>query len=609
MHYASRDSRTAASLGTDVTRVELTDLTPPPQWALMERHLLDLLPTAAREYVQRYTRADGSLLWREEWPGMDGSDDAYEAFFNFPLLAAIGGDLELDRLARVEWEAVTKQFTAFGQVYREYDAYYDWMHHGESNLLLYYFGLTDPQEPRMAARSQRFAKMFTGQDPLAPNYDRELRMFRSPINGSRGPRFVNTLEDWVTHLPILAAYHPPYDDIAGVTRDDWTTDASFLKVVAVMNERMMRGDIPLNLTATALAAHAWLLSRDGDMADFVTSYTQAWIERAERNGGLLPDNIGPTGEIGELMGGNWWGGYYGWQWPHGRLNQLESALIAGGSALLTTGDRRWLELARTQFDQLEKVGRTANGRLELPTRYSEAGWDIYTAPPVHSAAYLWFLSQDPDDAARVDRWTDPTKPPGVEDVRKWDDQHTPDWFDYVHGRNDSYPAEILGVNFREVTRRLHAIRTDSADPETIDIHHFQDHNPVTLEGLLQLTMGCPSAIYHGGLLHASLRHFDGATRRVGLPDDVAVLVRRVDAEGVDVDIINTSASAERELVIQGGAFAEHEIVGLTCEGRDEAVGDTHLSVGLAPGSGGSLRLHLARHTRPATYAHPWHDAP
>jgi len=29
---------------------------------------------------------------------------------------------------------VTRQFTAYGQVWREFDAYYDWMHHGEARF-------------------------------------------------------------------------------------------------------------------------------------------------------------------------------------------------------------------------------------------------------------------------------------------------------------------------------------------------------------------------------------------------------------------------------------------------------------------------------------------
>src|SRR5438876_11102090 len=113
--------------------MELTMRVAPPGWALWERYLLETMSRAAKEFVARYTRPDGTLVWRESWPGMDGSDDAYESFFNFPLLAALGGDADLDALARREWEAITRQFTAYGQVYRAFDAYYDWMDHGESD--------------------------------------------------------------------------------------------------------------------------------------------------------------------------------------------------------------------------------------------------------------------------------------------------------------------------------------------------------------------------------------------------------------------------------------------------------------------------------------------
>src|SRR5262249_6880491 len=159
--------------------------------------------------------------------------------FNFPLLAALGGDFALDALARAEWEAITRQFTAYGQVYREFDAYYDWMHHGESSLLFYYFGLTDPGDARMHARARRFADMYTGEDPEAPNYDPARRLIRSPITGSRGPRFENTAEDWVTHRPILAHYPPPFEDIPGVPAEarvaDWNDDVLFAQILERMN--------------------------------------------------------------------------------------------------------------------------------------------------------------------------------------------------------------------------------------------------------------------------------------------------------------------------------------------------------------------------------------
>ena len=71
-----------------------------------------------------------------------------------------------------------------------------------------------------------------GEDPDAANYDAEQKLIRSPITGSRGPRFVNTAEDWVTHREVLAGYPLPYDDIPGVTSSDaWIDDARFPRIL------------------------------------------------------------------------------------------------------------------------------------------------------------------------------------------------------------------------------------------------------------------------------------------------------------------------------------------------------------------------------------------
>ena len=117
------------------------------------RHLLEQLHPAAVEFVRKYTRPDGTLIWRDRWPGMDGSDDGYESFYNFPLYYALGGPEEIHGLSRKLWDAVTRQFTEYGQVYKEFDAYYDWMHHGESSIYFYYFGLADPTRARDRARA------------------------------------------------------------------------------------------------------------------------------------------------------------------------------------------------------------------------------------------------------------------------------------------------------------------------------------------------------------------------------------------------------------------------------------------------------------------------
>ncbi|HMO59666.1 MAG TPA: hypothetical protein PKC19_20115, partial [Roseiflexaceae bacterium] len=290
---------------------------PPPAWALAQRRLIDTMNAAAPAYQQRYTHSDGTFVWRQEWPGMDGSADGYESYHNWPLFYLLGGAEDLYRRSRMLWEAVTRQFTAYGQVWREFDAFYDWMHHGESSIYLYYFGLADPRDQLHRARAQRFARMYMGLDPAAPNYDPSRRMMRSPITGSRGPRLVNEWDDWATHRAILAAYPAPFEDVPGVDGPiaDWNDDRVYGEILRLLNERQMRGDVPLNLTSTSLITHAYLWTGETQYKQWVLDYLAAWADRIAANGGRCPDNIGPNGAIGELMDGKWWGGYYGWRWP------------------------------------------------------------------------------------------------------------------------------------------------------------------------------------------------------------------------------------------------------------------------------------------------------
>jgi len=61
-------------------RIPLTTSAEPPDWALWQRQVLEQLYPAAKALVQKYTRPDGSLIWRDDWPGMDGSDEATKVF-------------------------------------------------------------------------------------------------------------------------------------------------------------------------------------------------------------------------------------------------------------------------------------------------------------------------------------------------------------------------------------------------------------------------------------------------------------------------------------------------------------------------------------------------
>ncbi len=585
--------------------IEITDAAPPPDWAILERHLLDRLHPAALEFVHKYTRDDGTLIWRDQWPGMDGSDDGYESFYNFPLYYALGGPPEIHTLSRRLWDAVTRQFTRYGQVYNEFDGYYDWMHHGEGYTYFYFFGLADPEVEKDRARALRFAGLYLGEDPEAPNWDAQRKMIRSPITGSRGPRFVNSAEDWVTHRPVLAKYPLPYDDIPHVDSSDaWIDDERFPYILDAMNQRMMRCDVPLNLTATSMVANAYMYTGEEKYRQWIEDYVTAWMERVQANNGILPDNVGPSGKIGETMGGRWWGGYYGWRWPHGLFNQVEATLIGSTNAYLVSGDPKYLDLPRAVFDLVESKARVENGRLLVPHRHGDQGWyDYDEIDPAH-VVYLWYISQDSRDYARIRRLTRGAAWDTLSYRKhKGDWEHIGPWLGFLEGRNPDYPAQILKATYAESLRRLEVIRNDRSVPDEQDVHHWQQRNPLILEGLVQLMLGGPNHIYHGGLLHCRLFYRDPHKPRPGLPADVAALVDEVRPDGVGVTLVNLHPCETRHVLVQAGGFGEHRFTTVRYRDQQTRVDDLTFLVRLRPGSLGRLDVGMDRYVHQPSYRH------
>ena len=238
--------------------------TVPPEWALLERHLIDTLNGAGIEFFNTYVEPDGTVRFKERYEGgMNSSDDLYEGFKGFSLHTALGGSDELDRLHRYAWEGITRQFTRYGQIYREFDSNWDWMHHGEGYIGFYTLGMIEPEDHLFRDRSVKFAAMFTGDDPEAQNYDPDLKMMRASMIGSRGPLMEWTKRDWIPTNANLVYYNLPFYDIPGIdTTSAWINDHPdndlFAKLVKGMSDRMAKGDIPLNLTSTPLIANAYL---------------------------------------------------------------------------------------------------------------------------------------------------------------------------------------------------------------------------------------------------------------------------------------------------------------------------------------------------------------
>ena len=70
-----------------------TQIQTPPTWAVLERQLIEKMNTAGPEVLKKYTRSDGTLLWptHSDFQSIDGLDDAYESFHNWPLFYMLGG--------------------------------------------------------------------------------------------------------------------------------------------------------------------------------------------------------------------------------------------------------------------------------------------------------------------------------------------------------------------------------------------------------------------------------------------------------------------------------------------------------------------------------------
>jgi hypothetical protein len=622
-----------------LTRISLKDQMVPPQWALTERLLFDQLNKAAFEFVARYTRADGTLIWRWDWPGMDGSDDPYEGFMNLALLYMLGGSSELHGLSRKIWDGITWQWTEYGQIHREFDAYYDWMHHGEAYLYVYFFGLAGPATLKDRQRTLRFAGMYMGEDEEAQNYDTEFKLIRSPITGSRGPRFELTAEDWCTHRGILDDYLAPYEDIPGVDfgcgKCPWSNDEVYANIIRLMNERMTRGDVPLNLNATGLVTHAFLYSAEEKYRRWVLDYLEAWDERTKQNGGIIPDNVGLTGQIGQYNDGKWWGGYYGWRWPHGFATIIEPLTNACMNAVLLTGDMSRLDSARNQLDRNWALRKQHEDRWLVPYKHFDAGWSDYRKPAPKYPIYLWTVSMADEDLERIDRigkdhdWNEviiPTVSGGDKKTGR-NTKHfignTQPWFQYIRGLNPDYPQTILNANWRLIEQQLKRMRSEAGNPvnwtnqynedDFSSIHVWQEMCPVYMESLVQLTLGGPMHISHGGLQHARVRYYDAMEKRPGLPQSIAALVKELKNHSVTIVLINVDLFAQRTLIIQAGTFGEHRFneVHVLNEAGDVAetavVNHKWLEVELPAGTGATLQLTMDRYVNLPSYDMPWAD--
>ncbi len=626
----------------ELVEVKATQVSPPPGWALLERRLMKLMEEAVPPMVDTYAEKGGAFYFA------DDVDDLYERVYNWGLFYAMGADRQLLDLALQQWNATTR-FHADDVVSRIHprfsqqihNEYYnqeapgsnEWHHQGEGNMAFYHFGLADPTISENMRRAKRFAAMFIDEDPEAPNYDPQHKVFRSPIQTSIGPMCHAPVEDVVKWLqggiPSIGEGYRWYgvraslDPMVRDLEQDWFADPGRQdEIVKLFDQLVLNGDAAHSLGATALVTNAYLYTREEKYKRWVLEYTEAWMERIRKNNGILPDNIGPTGQTGEHRRGQWWGGLYGWNSFMGYSIMFCSLTIAAECAVLLSGDFGYLELLRSQIKVLlENAMTREDGQLIPPARYGPDGWEYYMIHPdpqqgrmepfrMQELAHLYHISMAPEDYDLIvqirekERQRDWNEVPVVGEKNYGDTELAR--FQYYDGKNPDWPEKALRADYQNVLKALEMIQNETRDPSALIADNPGSPNPVYTKALTQVMMGAPHTVYTGGLLRATLRYFDSDRTRPGLPLDVAALVDRLSADGAGVQLVNVSCSETRNLLVQAGAFSEHHFVAVTHGDQNIPVDAKHFAVQLPPGSSIRLDLHMRRFAHEPTYAFPWH---
>jgi hypothetical protein len=126
---------------------------------------------------------------------------------------------------------------------------------------------------------------------------------------------------------------------------------------------------------------------------------------------------------------------------------------------------------------------------------------------------------------------------------------------------------------------------------------MMDFNPVAVDALIRLTLGGMPPGRDGGLLNARLRYFDPVRKRAGLPGDVGALVLAMSDNRTVVTLVNLNKMVPREIVVQGGAYGEHQIESVQVHGRTISVNGSHFTANLGPGAGATLTIKIKRYAQ------------
>ena len=431
--------------------------------------------------------------------------------------------------------------------YKEFPVMFDWLHNGEGLTLFDLQGLADPNDARFQARVRRFAGFYIDDDPEAPNYDSAHKIIRSMFNGSRGPLLRKaTAVDWAGDpIEVGDRFKPLHGE---------HNYAQMLAHFEKYNDIV--GDNPMNLEATSLAFNAYALAQDPKYKNWLLEYVDAWVDRTRANDDIIPTNVGLDGVIGSGAGGKWYGGVYGWGFTvldpaTGKManrNQHHLALTGFGNAFLLTGNRKYVDVWRKQIDAVNANGRQHRRPDDVSDDVRRRRLVRLHSEEVFARRTQRLVLVDGSSRPRT-RWA--TTAGSISSTAKT--PITPS------GRSPRNSSTIRG--------HIVGLRSDRTTPQTRLADDPLAYNPATVYALVNLMLGGLYPGHVGSPLHCRVRYFDPEKHRAGVPDDVAALVDRLTDTQTGITLVNLNPVAGHSVIVQGGAYGEHQFADVTVDGQ------------------------------------------
>jgi hypothetical protein len=615
----------------------------PPEWALLERQVLDANSSAINEFYNYFFDERGYHLHVPRWGALDGTDDVIEITKYWTLLHSMGASDNVLELYRKALEGTYRQYSELkttstdvgrlGCFYKEFMPQSDFMHQAEGYQGLMFQSLSEPKNIKMQNRYKRFAGFYMNEDPDAMNYDPANKIIRSFWTGSRGPMLrESTPYDWAGDLTI-GKFNMLHHRNGRTTRLDYELEYQGI-IDHYSNHWAMSsaGDHTLNLCATQLALNAYMLNHEKKYSDWLLEYAGAWKQRADLNGGNFPTNVGPNGKTGTGIAdkwyydrksekGKWFMGTYGWNFSYyhwtDRINHENHVLVGiftgMGNAYMLTGDKSYVNALRKQMDNIYINKKTIEGVDMIPTNYGfhidrdlprkinvfdvtgekvfipdgkgVEGWYNWTPNMMTSNLIdLYMMSMDRNDLQRIG---------------------SDEWISFLEGSNSDYPVKSFRNQLEFIRTRMEIMRNDPTTPDTrladwgLDIC-----NPINANELVRLIMGA-NLTFRIWSLHARVRYFDPEKGRAGLPDDVAAIVTKMEEDKTYITLVNINPLESRSLYVQTGAYGEHECLSVKTGSKEFPVNNRYFKVNIEPGSGAELVISVKRYANQPTLDFPW----